>query len=268
MPVVSITMPTYNGAKYLQEAIDSILLQTFKDFEVIVIIDGSTDNTLSILKEIKDPRFKIVENVKNCGLPVSLNKGLELSQGLYWTWFSDDDIFLPDALKIMVEYLDKNKQDVSVRIDCFRIDSKGKILSIERESVVCFLCKTDIAIEIGKFRPQYMLVEDADFQVRLQHYAGKIHRIQTPYFKYRQHINSLSLTKIAKRQFVSTLLHYDLITKGIEKADLKELFFDRLKIAALYRGYEWMDKIVEFAKKNDLSFKHKLERTSYFIRPN
>ncbi|HEJ0210878.1 TPA: glycosyltransferase family 2 protein [Proteus mirabilis] len=78
MPKITVLMSVYNDEKYLQESIDSILNQTFKEFEFLIINDGSTDNSLSILKENakKDPRIKLIINEQNIGLIASLNKGL------------------------------------------------------------------------------------------------------------------------------------------------------------------------------------------------
>lgn len=77
MPKITVLMSVYNDEKYLQESIDSILNQTFKEFEFLIINDGSTDNSLSILKENakKDPRIKLIINEQNIGLIASLNKG-------------------------------------------------------------------------------------------------------------------------------------------------------------------------------------------------
>jgi len=82
-PKVTVLMSIYNGEKYLKEAVDSILNQTFKDFEFLIIDDGSTDRSLEILESYNDPRIIIVQNKKNIGLTRSLNKGLKLAKGKY-----------------------------------------------------------------------------------------------------------------------------------------------------------------------------------------
>jgi glycosyltransferase involved in cell wall biosynthesis len=106
--MVSVLMPVYNGEKYLREAIKSILNQTFTNFEFIIINDGSTDNSLYIIKSFKDNRIKIIENKENLGLIKTLNKGINLAQGKYIARMDADDIALPKRLEKQIEFLEKN----------------------------------------------------------------------------------------------------------------------------------------------------------------
>lgn len=105
-PRVTVLMSVYNGEKYLREAIDSILSQTFKDFEFLIINDCSTDRTAEIMESYTDPRVRIVYNETNIGLTKSLNKGLKLAKGEYVARMDADDISLPERLQKQVEFLD------------------------------------------------------------------------------------------------------------------------------------------------------------------
>lgn len=105
-PKVTILMSVYNGEKYLREAIDSILNQTFQDFEFIIINDASTDKTLDILKSYSDPRIKVHINNKNLGLAKSLNIGLKMAKGEYVARQDADDISMPNRLAVQVVFLD------------------------------------------------------------------------------------------------------------------------------------------------------------------
>lgn len=105
-PRVSVVMAVHNGAPYLREAVESILAQTFTEFEFIIIDDGSTDATASILAEYGDPRLRLVRNAANIGLTRSLNKGLTLAQGKYIARMDADDVSLPERLAIQVAHLD------------------------------------------------------------------------------------------------------------------------------------------------------------------
>ena len=107
-PKVTVIMPVYNGEKYLQEAIDSILNQTFTDFEFLIINDGSTDDSQKIISNYKDKRIKLIKNKQNIGLARSLNKAIELSLGLYIARMDADDISLPNRLKVQVSEMEKN----------------------------------------------------------------------------------------------------------------------------------------------------------------
>ena len=105
---VTVLMAVYNGEKYLREAIDSILRQTFTDFEFLIINDGSTDNSVEIIKSYDDKRIHLVHNEKNIGLAASLNKGLKLAQGDYVARMDCDDISYPLRLEKQVKFMDKH----------------------------------------------------------------------------------------------------------------------------------------------------------------
>lgn len=110
MPKVSVLMTAYNSEKYIAEAIESILNQTFGDFEFIIINDGSTDNTAKIVAKYAqaDKRIKFIDNKNNQGLIAVLNQGLDLCRGEYIARMDSDDIAMPERLEKQVEYLDAN----------------------------------------------------------------------------------------------------------------------------------------------------------------
>lgn len=112
-PTVSVVMPAYNAAKYLREAIDSILAQTYTDFEFIIINDGSTDDTRAIIQSYDDPRIVYLENETNSGICVTLNKGLDSARGRYIARMDADDISLPERLAAQVAYMDTHP-DIAV----------------------------------------------------------------------------------------------------------------------------------------------------------
>jgi len=101
-------MPVYNGEKYLKEAIESILSQSYTDFEFLIINDGSTDNSVKIIKSFSDNRIHLIDNEKNLGQPESYNKGINLACGEYIAIMHSDDFSLPDRIKKQVEFMDAN----------------------------------------------------------------------------------------------------------------------------------------------------------------
>ena len=105
-PTVSVIMSVYNGEKYLREAVDSILRQSIREFEFIILNDGSTDSTWAILQSYKDPSLVLLNNEENIGLARSLNKGLAKARGKYIARIDADDISLPERLERQVGYLD------------------------------------------------------------------------------------------------------------------------------------------------------------------
>ncbi len=106
-PEISIVLPAYNCESFLKEAIESLLNQTFKDFELIIINDGSTDKTEDVIKNFSDPRIIYKKNEKNSGLVYTLNKGIDIAKGKYIARMDGDDISLPARLEKQKEILDE-----------------------------------------------------------------------------------------------------------------------------------------------------------------
>lgn len=264
-PEISIVLPTYNGAAYIRKSLDSCLNQSFRDVELIVVDDGSTDETEAILSTYADPRLRTFRQ-NNQGLPAALNAGFDQARGRFLSWTSDDNIYLPEAMAVMWKHLQEHPQTAMVCTDCVTIDESGKTYSYNRATWACFLYRAEAAALAGRYRPEFSLVEDVDFFLRLQHYAGPIDRIPRAYYKYRQHKANLSATQAAKRQVVSLRLHYDLAIQGVEQLDLRELFWDRLSTSALYRDHASMDAIVQFAEENNEPFARELGTRRDFLK--
>lgn len=106
---VTVLLPVYNGAKYLRTAIKSILAQTFKDYELLIINDGSFDDSDGIVKSFNDPRIRYLENVENIGLIKTLNIGIEESKSQYIARMDQDDISLPKRLEKQINFMDRNE---------------------------------------------------------------------------------------------------------------------------------------------------------------
>jgi glycosyltransferase involved in cell wall biosynthesis len=109
-PLVSVLMPVYNGDKYLREAIESILNQTFTDFEFLIINDGSTDDTENIILSYTDARIRYIKNEENLKLIATLNKGLDLAQGKYIARMDADDISICNRLEVQFNFMESNPQ--------------------------------------------------------------------------------------------------------------------------------------------------------------
>ena len=126
-PLVTVLMPVFNGSRFLAEAIESILHQTFEDFEFVIIDDGSKDNSFDIICQYNDERLKIIQNRKNIGLAKTLNLGLEFAKGDYVARMDQDDISVSTRLEREVEFLDRYPDLGMVSTNCYIIDSSGKI---------------------------------------------------------------------------------------------------------------------------------------------
>lgn len=132
-PKVSVIMAVYNSEKFLKEAIESILNQTFKDFEFIIIDDGSTDRSGEILEDYakKDSRIKVFHQ-ENMGLTKSLNKAIKLAKGEYIARMDADDISMPERLEEQIQFLDQNPQVALLGTGYYEIDTFGKVIKKKR----------------------------------------------------------------------------------------------------------------------------------------
>lgn len=127
-PKVTVLMTVYNGEKFLVEAIDGILNQTFRDFEFLIINDGSTDGSREIIQSYKDPRINMVDNERNIGLTASLNRGLRLAGGEYIARQDADDISLPERLEKQISILERNREIALLGSWYLEIDESGNPL--------------------------------------------------------------------------------------------------------------------------------------------
>ncbi|NJM71109.1 MAG: glycosyltransferase family 2 protein [Scytonema sp. RU_4_4] len=129
-PRLSIGLPVYNGEKFIKEAIDSLLAQTFKDFELIISDNASTDKTEEICRAyaVKDKRIHYYRNEKNIGCARNFNRVFELSSGEYFKWAAHDDLHAPDFLMKCIEVLDKDDTVILCHSKTHFIDEHGKFL--------------------------------------------------------------------------------------------------------------------------------------------
>ena len=125
MPQISVVTSVYNGENYLKECVDSILNQTFKDFEYIILNNGSTDDTVKILAQYEDPRLRIIHQ-ENLGIVSSLNKGTSLCRSDLVAHLDADDFVYPSWLEKHINYMSQN-QDVVVSSSRFEELFKGQL---------------------------------------------------------------------------------------------------------------------------------------------
>ena len=131
-PCVSVCMPCHNGAAFIESAIQSVLGQSFCDFELLVVDDGSIDNTLDIVRQIDDPRIRIERNADSPGLPGNWNKCLELACGTYIRYLFQDDIMEPESLQVMVDFMQEHPSAALVFGSSKVIDETGKTTMTRR----------------------------------------------------------------------------------------------------------------------------------------
>ena len=113
MPLFSVIIPLYNKENYIQQTIESVLQQTVTDFELLVVNDASTDNSVSVVSKISDSRIKLVENAKNVGLSATRNHGISKASGKIIALLDADDLWLPNFLET-IQYLHKTFPEASI----------------------------------------------------------------------------------------------------------------------------------------------------------
>ncbi len=143
-PRLSIGLPVYNGEKFLKEAIDSLLAQTFEDFELIISDNASTDNTEEICRAYidQDKRIRYYRNEKNIGCARNFNRVFELSSGEYFKWAAHDDLHAPEFISKCIEVLDKDPSIILCYSQIYFIDEHGK-----------FLQNYDIKLQVDSSKP-------------------------------------------------------------------------------------------------------------------
>lgn len=127
-PFVTIGIPVYNGSRFVELAIKSVLNQTYTNFELIITDDGSTDNTLEIISSFKDARIKIISDGQNRGISYRLNQQIDLARGKYFARMDADDIMFPDRIERQVRYLVSHPEVDVIGGSAIVIDENNKIL--------------------------------------------------------------------------------------------------------------------------------------------
>lgn len=207
--LISIVLPVYNGEKYLHESIQSVMRQTYTNWELIVMDDRSVDNTCKIVNEYRkwDQRIRYYLNEENLKLPRNLNRGFSLAKGDYLTWTSDDNRYKEKALETMLSRIKENQDADLVYASYEIIDDKGNLLGdiladgkakehILGSNVIgaCFLYTRKAYEMTGAYDKDLLYVEDFDYWQRMVAKVKSV-AISECLYEYRWHENSMTSTK-------------------------------------------------------------------------
>lgn len=202
-PFVTIVLPTYNGARFVDEAIAGWVAQNYSAWELIAVDDASTDDTPARLHAWsgKDARIRVVRHAENRKLPDALNTGFASARGEYLTWSADDNVAHPDALREMVAFLERRPDVDLVYTDYALADEGGRRVGkvevegpqalVEKNCVgASFLYRRALAERVGPYAADLVLAEDYDFWLRAAIH-GTICPLSLELYTFRMHPQAL-----------------------------------------------------------------------------
>ncbi len=268
-PKISVIMSVYNGEDYLTEAIDSVLNQTFKDFELIIIDDCSTDSTAEILNQYacEDDRVKVYTNETNLRLPSSLNKALSLSKGEYVARMDADDICLPNRLEKQYEFM-KNNPNVALSSCRFMTVKNGVVASggcggrNDNDSIKALLlvtnpilhpgiiAKAEVIKELG-YDKDFTCTEDMELWTRFVMAGYEVEILPEYLMIYRLHDKQITETTLAKqhKEVIAVQKKYfekllEVMTKEQEEFYISGIYFrENIDINKFCEFYRWLSNV-------------------------
>jgi glycosyltransferase involved in cell wall biosynthesis len=274
-PAISVVMSVYNGEKYAPEAVESILAQTFRDFELIVIDDGSTDGTKALLEGFaqRDTRVRLISR-PNKGLTKTLNEGLGVARGEFVARMDADDVSLPTRFEKQIEFLRANPDCVCVGARVLRVDPYGSPLSesdhkLTHEEIDAQLIeqglgwaithpvammRRDAVQQVGGYREQFKTSQDLDLWLRLAE-VGRLANLPEILLKYRYHPESVGFTKFEEQRRVKSIILSDAYTRRgrTPPTEWPKAIFTPLPVAEQLR--RWARTALK-ANNRDIAKKH------------
>jgi glycosyltransferase involved in cell wall biosynthesis/ubiquinone/menaquinone biosynthesis C-methylase UbiE len=234
-PRVSVVLPTYNQASMLSKAVRSVVQQTYRNFELIVVNDGSTDGTQSFLESLHHPQVRVIHQ-ENRRLPGALNTGFCAAQGDLLTWVSSDNYCAPYFLEALVGALDAYPEAGLAYADFFFIDEQDRILGrvsvphfghrslfIRNDGNAAFLYRRVCMETVGPYDTELEGAEDWDYWLRIAEHFSFVYVPEALYY-YRLHPDSMQNTKREKvNQSVIKMMQKTLARRG-GKIDLSKLY--------------------------------------------
>ncbi|NEQ98860.1 MAG: glycosyltransferase [Cyanothece sp. SIO2G6] len=259
VPTVSVLLPVYNAEQYLDQALQSILNQTFTDFEVIAINDGSTDRSEAILSAYaqQDKRIKLISR-PNAGLTPTLNEGLGVAQGQYIARMDSDDVAFPERFAKQVAFLEQHPDCVVVGCRVMLIDSEGLDITpfaqeTEHDAIdnammsgqggaICHpaaMMRCDAIRSIDGYRPELEPCEDRDLFLRLAE-VGKLANLPDILLQYRMHPKSIGHSRRESQRLQGYRAVKDAhIRRGLKWEDPEVTDSPQRSVAELHEKWAW-----------------------------
>jgi glycosyltransferase involved in cell wall biosynthesis len=282
LPRVTVLMPVYNVSAYVSEAVESVLNQTYTDFELIIIDDGSTDDTLQKVNAFHDQRIRVVRHERNIGYVHALNQGIRMAQGEFIARMDGDDICLPERFARQVEYLDRHF-DVGVCGANVQLLNTGEVWAYSRDHhelkvrLLFNSCFAHPAVMMRKhiltkhnlyYDIDYQYAEDYELWVRLSDFTH-LSNVPEVLLLYRQHEAQVSTrhtdiqTAHADRIRMNQLYRLGIHPSKEEWAVHKSLSIFGYADASSDQLRQWFDKLLRHNEQYRLYDSDTLERMLY-----
>lgn len=264
MPAVSVLMPVYDAAEYVARAIESILEQSFGDFEFLIYDDGSSDGTLGIVEAYarRDPRIRLSRQA-HAGYTVWLREGASVAKGRYIARMDADDVARPTRFQRQHEFLERHPECCAVGARVLRIDPDGRPIcttdvaidhaGIERALLAgrgealphpAVMMRRDALLAAGNYRPEYEPAEDLDLFLRLAE-AGRLANLPEVLLDYRQHIRKISNRRgMEQRRIVTRILDEAHARRGLSVSNGREIPAVASETPAVDYWCEWVRQAV------------------------
>lgn len=274
-PLVSVIIPVYNREKYIGEAIESILLQTYQYFELIIVDDASTDKTFEIINQYHDNRIRILKNKLNLGVSASRNLGIDNAGGKYLAFMDSDDISVPERLYKQVKLFEANR-DVIICGSWIQLLNSQKIIEFKSKHsqiITSFLISSPVAtptvmirrdiMQQERFKENLRFGEDYDLWSRV-FWKGEIRNIPEALVIYRTHEEQLSVKNKEAQKVLDTEIKMRFLKRlnySVEEfpdplISVFFLFNKKIYLNDLKGFLKWLEKIKSLNKQQKL-FPHK-----------
>jgi glycosyltransferase involved in cell wall biosynthesis len=214
-PKISVLMSVYNGARYLRQALDSILHQSFTDFECLLIDDGSSDQSAEIVAGYADARIHYISDGQNIGLTRRLNEGIEIARGKYIARHDDDDISTAQRFARQVEFLEANQDHLACGSRVAIIDPDGDVIgskhfALDHSELMdqnlsenqfihgSLMVRKEALLKVGGYRLFFVYAQDYDLTLRLQE-QGKVANLAGPLYALRYSNETISAARAGEQ---------------------------------------------------------------------
>ena len=250
-PPISVVMPAYNSEKYISEAIESILNQTYKNFEFIITNDGSTDKTLSIIKKYakQDKRIKIINNEKNLGISPSLNNGVKASKGKYIAIMNHDDISLTTRFEEQIKHMEKHPEIGILGTFIETFDERGNVFirkypvkdSKIRKKIFFYsplshpstIIRKEVFSEVGFYKERASPCEDVELYFRVGE-RYKLENLPKILLRYRIHKSTVTMRKTRLMEKKANWIRWKYRNSKAYHFGAKEFLYNLLHLISLY----------------------------------